>query len=289
MSLAGSSRPRHLLGRHVCGRAGRGRLSTRPAIAARPKSVMRTWPVAVDHHVGRLQIAVQHAAVVRRGEARRRAGARPRPPSPAAAVRCAAAATTRSSPSTYSIVRNGGRRRRRCRRCGRRCDARSVGRRALRCGTGASRAGLRRRCRAGTSGRPLSELEVIGPIDLAHAAAPERRDDADSGRGKRYPERSGRDLHQRTRATRTGCVRGRPDAGRRGGGVGGGAVGQQARLSRPRQRSWADRLNATGVAQFGQKPRRVGDWLFAGRARGHGRIVMLYFPVGALLGSRPYR
>ena len=59
-----------LLRRHVRRRAGdRRRCGRRRRALARPKSVMRTLPCAVEHHVGRLQIAMQDAALVRRGEA----------------------------------------------------------------------------------------------------------------------------------------------------------------------------------------------------------------------------
>jgi hypothetical protein len=60
--------------------------------------------VAVDHHVGRLEIAVQHAAFVRRGDA----GAQL--PRESIALSCGMrpmrrSSDARSSPSTYSIVR----------------------------------------------------------------------------------------------------------------------------------------------------------------------------------------
>mgnify|MGYP003693783551 CR=1 FL=1 len=43
----------------------RGSRSLSPAATARPKSVSRTLPVTVDHHVRRLQVAVEDAALVR--------------------------------------------------------------------------------------------------------------------------------------------------------------------------------------------------------------------------------
>ena len=102
--------PRQLLRRHVGRRAAadcraRRARSTR---AASPKSVMRHLAAAVDHDVGRLEVAVQHALRRAPPPARRRAGARSRAPCPPAAGRCAAAATPgprrRRTPSTGSAA-----------------------------------------------------------------------------------------------------------------------------------------------------------------------------------------
>ena len=94
-----------LLRRHVCRRAGDALRPGDPRAPASPKSVMRTSPAPVDHHVRGLQVAMQHAAFVRRA-------------SPAQSCRAISIALSRgrrpmrrssdarSSPSTYSIERN---------------------------------------------------------------------------------------------------------------------------------------------------------------------------------------
>ena len=81
----------------------------------------------------------------------------------------------RRTPSTGRCAR----RPRRCRRRGRRSDATPAAPCALRCGSCVSRAGI-----AIDVGRQelerdrLSELQIVGAIDLAHAAAPQASDDA---------------------------------------------------------------------------------------------------------------
>ena len=64
-------------------------------------------PLAIDHDVGGLEVAVQDAALVRGGQARAQLTREIERLVLRAAARSAAAATPRSSPSTYSIVRNG--------------------------------------------------------------------------------------------------------------------------------------------------------------------------------------
>ena len=119
--------------------------------------------VPVDHHVGRLEVAVEHAALVRGGEPRaqlareierlvlgdasdpaeqrRRDLPRPRTPSSG----------------------SGGRPRRRGRRAGRRSCATPGARRAARHETGPAARGRRRRRRAGTSGRRVDRASDRRP------------------------------------------------------------------------------------------------------------------------------
>ena len=139
---------------------------------------------AVDHDVGRLEIAVQHAA--RRAPRRdpRRAAARSRWPCPAGAARCGGAARRdprrRCTPSTGTC----GRRPRRCRRRGRRSGARPARASGPRCGS--ARAPSRRA--PGLWGRNFSatagRAQVVGAVDLAHAAAAEQRRRCGSDRSR---------------------------------------------------------------------------------------------------------
>ena len=139
---------------------------------------MRTLPVAVEHDVGRLEIAVDDAAFVRGGEAgadlardleRASSGKRPMRRS----------SDARSSPSTYSIDRNV------CavdladvvdaadvrmRHLPRHPDFGVQLRQARRIAVDVGRQELQR--------DRLPELQVVGAIHLAHAAAAEPADDA---------------------------------------------------------------------------------------------------------------
>ena len=119
-----------LLGRHVGRRAGADRL--RRLVPARPKSVMRTLPGRIEHDVGRLEIAMDDAALVGGREARRRAGARSRSRGPRESARCGAAA--RPGPRRPRTPSRGtcGRRARRCRTRGTRWGARPAAPCALR-------------------------------------------------------------------------------------------------------------------------------------------------------------
>ena len=61
--------PAELLGRHVLRRAGDASASASPPAVRDAEVGDADVAVAVDHHVGRLQIAMEHAALVRRGDA----------------------------------------------------------------------------------------------------------------------------------------------------------------------------------------------------------------------------
>ena len=191
---------------------------------------------------------MQHAPLVRRREARAELAARCRAPCPPAAGRCASAATRdprrRRTPSRGTA----GRRSRRCRRRGRRSGARPAG-----------RCGPRRRsarggpCPIGQMPRQelqrhgLAELQIVGAVDLAHAAAAEQADDpvalgedragretagldrvgrrepADFRRGRRAPRRlrhrRGGEIRRHLRHRRHGLAAGRTET-RRPGNVG---------------------------------------------------------------------
>ena len=144
--------------------------------------------VAVDHHVRRLQVAVQHAALVRGGDP----GADlPRDLDRLVLRKAADAAEQRRQILAVHVLHRQertGRRRRRCRRCGRRCDARWCARCALRCGTARARPGSRSEIVGQELQRDgLSELEVVGAVDLAHAAACRAARRCGSGRRRWLP------------------------------------------------------------------------------------------------------
>ena len=61
--LVEAGRPASSSGAMYCGVPAISAPASAAAVAM-PKSVMRTSAVAVEHHVGRLQVAVQHAAFV---------------------------------------------------------------------------------------------------------------------------------------------------------------------------------------------------------------------------------
>ena len=81
-----------------------------------------------------------------------------------------------------------GRRLRRCRRRGRRSDARPAARSAPRCET-ARAAPDRRRSSVGQELERdwLAEPQIVGAVDLAHAAAPEQADNADIAPSSKSP------------------------------------------------------------------------------------------------------
>ena len=141
---------------------------------------------------------MQDAALVRGGEARRRSGARSRAPCPAGSR-----PMRRSSDAEVLAVdvlhreERAGRRPRRCRRRGRRSGARPGARCALRCGSCVEA----RRVVGDVGGQELqrdrlAELQVVGAVDLAHAAAAEQADDAvaagEQGAGREAPVRIAR-------------------------------------------------------------------------------------------------
>ena len=169
-----------LLGRHVGRRAGAQRLR-RPT--RRQAEVGDADPAAaVEHDVRRLQIAMEHAAVVRGGESR---ADLPRELERALlreSGRCGAAATRdlrrRRTPSTGRCAP----RPRRCRRRGRRSGATPAAPSAPRCAAASSRAGSAIDLLGQELQRDrLTELEVVGAIDLAHPAPAEAPDDAIAG------------------------------------------------------------------------------------------------------------
>ena len=85
----------------------------------------------------------------------------------------------RSSPSTYSIVRNSWPSTlRRCRTRGRRSDARPAAPSALRCGTARAARVAAERFGQELERDRLAEPQIVGAVDLAHAAAAEQADDA---------------------------------------------------------------------------------------------------------------
>jgi hypothetical protein len=105
IALDGDLGAGQLLRRHV-GRRAAAHVALQLAVKpASPKSMITALAAAVDHDVGRLQIAVQHALFVRRGEA----GADLRAVSTALSTGSRPmrrSSTDRSSPSTYSIEMN---------------------------------------------------------------------------------------------------------------------------------------------------------------------------------------
>ena len=168
-----------LLGRHVLRRAGERRVVV---VAARGRDAEvgdADVAVAVDHHVGRLQIAVQHAALVRRGDA----GAQLARDLDRLVLRDAADAAEqrreilavdvlhREEAAAVGVAEVVEPARRSCARPGARC--------AARCGT--ARAALS--SAADAFGQELQrdrliEREIVGAVHFAHAAAAEQRDQA---------------------------------------------------------------------------------------------------------------
>ena len=134
VALHGSALAGELLGRHVGGRARdlRAALVVVDADGEAEVGDLRA-AAAVDHDVAGLQVAVQHALVVRRGEARAQLARDLDRLVRREAVRCAAAARPgprrRRTPSRGSAVPRSRRRRRRGRRWGARRRARGGPRR----------------------------------------------------------------------------------------------------------------------------------------------------------------
>ena len=146
--------------------------------AARPKSMMRTSPPASIMMLAGLKsrcstpfacAAASPAHSFRAISIPLSTGSRP--------MRFSSAA--RSSPSTYSIDRRARRAPRRCRRRGTRWDARAAAPAALRCAAADARARPTAAPEEFERHR-LAELEVVRAVDLAHAAAAERRDDPEA-------------------------------------------------------------------------------------------------------------
>ena len=133
---------------------------------------------AVEHHVGRLQIAMDDAALMRGGEARaqlsRDVGGFVFGESADPAERAREVFAVDVSPSRD----RGGRRLRRCRRRGRRWGARPAARCAPRCETARGAPDRGGGVRQELQRDRLAEAQIVGPIDLAHAAAAEQTDDA---------------------------------------------------------------------------------------------------------------
>ena len=190
--------PARRAARAPCRPACPRRLVAPPSLAGRAREAEvgdARAAAAVDHDVGGLQVAVQHA----------RARAPPRGPAQIwRAISIALSGRQAADPPqqrgevlAVDVLHRQevrGRRPRRCRRRGRRSDARPGAR---------SRTSLRkrassRRVRSATAARQelqrdrLAELQVVGAIDLAHAAAPEEADDAvalgdDGSRREAFP------------------------------------------------------------------------------------------------------
>ena len=184
-----------LLGRHVGRRAGADRLTrTRPA---RPKSVMRTLAAAVEHDVGRLEVAVEDAALVRRGEA----GADLARDLEAALLREAADAPEQRREILAVHVLH--RQERVPVDLADVVDAADVGMRDL---ARHAHFGVELRQARGIAidvrrqelqRDRLPELQIVGAIDLAHAAAAEAADDAVAAAEQRAGSESGRDRWRR--------------------------------------------------------------------------------------------
>ena len=122
---------------------------------------------------------MQHALVVGGGQARRRAGARSPPPCPAGSRPMRRSSEPRSSPSTYSMDRK---------RWPSTSPTSWTRQTAGWVTWRAMRTSLKKRSRRSASscsglGQELQrdrlpELQVVGAVDLAHAAAPDEADDA---------------------------------------------------------------------------------------------------------------
>ena len=223
-----------LLGRHVGRRAGAARPRSRRASHGQAEVGDARAAVAVDHDVGRLQVAVQDALVVRRGQAARRAGARSRSP-----CRSGRRPMRRSSDGEVLAVHvlhargSGARRPRRCRRRGRRAGARRW--RALRTSAwkrSISAGVLAGRPRAGTSARPAAR------------ASDRRRDRPRPCRRGRGGRRCGSARRGRARREAAAVER------RRGGNPADGAVRRAPPLHRFRHRRRREARR-----QLGQGPR----------------------------------